>query len=54
MKKMKKKLLSMLLVVVFLIVLASPAYAGGDKNRGEEGQGPVHQVQEQDPPPFEF
>ena len=50
---MKKRFLSLLLVVAFLIAMASPAFAGGGKVRGEEGQGSVNQVQVQDPPPFQ-
>ncbi len=49
-----KKLLSALVVVsVITIFLASPVAAGGDKVRGENGQGDVNQVQVQDPPPFQ-
>jgi hypothetical protein len=49
----KKKLLTIVLVIVFLMAVASPAFAGGDKVRGENGQGAVVQVQVQDPPPFQ-
>ena len=49
-----KKLIFMILIVAALsISLASPTFAGGDKVRGEKGQGEVNQVQEQDPPPFQ-
>ena len=40
---MKKVFLS-LLVIVMLAVLASPAFAGGDKVRGDKGKGEVVQV----------
>lgn len=50
---MKKKILSLLLVIMILMAMASPAFAGGGKVRGENGQGPVNQVQIQDPPPFQ-
>ena len=50
---MKTILFTILLVGVLTITLASPAFAGGDKVRGENGEGKVEQVQVQDPPPFQ-
>ncbi len=50
---MKNRILSLILVVAFLVAVASPAFAGGDQARGEYGQGSVNQVQVQDPPPFQ-
>jgi len=50
---MKRTVLSLMLVVVLTLCLASPAFAGGDKVRGEKGPGAVEQVQVQDPPPFQ-
>ena len=43
----------MFLVGVLSVALASPVFAGGDKVRGEKGEGKVEQVQVQDPPPFQ-
>ena len=49
-----KKLAGIILVVlVLMMTIAAPAFAGGDQVRGELGQGPVNQVQIQDPPPFQ-
>ena len=50
---MRRTVLSVMLVVVLTLCLGSPAFAGGDKVRGEKGQGTVEQVQVQDPPPFQ-
>ena len=50
---MKKTILTLMLVIVLTLCLASPAFAGGDKVRGDNGQGSVNQVQVQDPPPFQ-
>ena len=36
-----------------MMVTVTPALAGGDKVRGENGQGSVTQVEVQDPPPFQ-
>jgi len=36
-----------------LVLVAGPAYAGGDKVRGDKGQGEVNQEQKEDPPPFQ-
>ncbi len=49
-----KRLLVVTMVLTLLVVLtASPVFAGGDKVRGENGQGAVNQVQVMDPPPFQ-
>jgi hypothetical protein len=50
---MKRVLLALVMAVLLTICIASPAFAGGDKVRGEEGQGGVNQVQVMDPPPFQ-
>jgi hypothetical protein len=50
---MKKPILTLMLVILLTLCLASPAFAGGDKVRGDNGQGAVNQVQVQDPPPFQ-
>ncbi|MDD5126870.1 MAG: hypothetical protein PHR43_02040 [Dehalococcoidales bacterium] len=50
---MKRPLITMAIVAVLTLCLASPVFAGGDKVRGENGQGEVNQVQVQDPPPFQ-
>ena len=50
---MKKLFLALLISVVLSLSLASPAFAGGDQVRGDNGQGSVNQVQVQDPPPFQ-
>ena len=49
---MKAKLITLVIAIVMLISFVSPVFAGGGKNRGEVGQGSVHQQQVQDPPPF--
>ena len=50
---MKNKLIVLIIVVTLLLTSISTAFAGGDKVRGENGQGEVNQVQVQDPPPFQ-
>ena len=50
---MKKFFIALLITLVLSVMLASPVAAGGDKVRGENGQGTVNQVQIQDPPPFQ-
>lgn len=50
---MKKLFLVILAVTAIFVLVASPAFAGGDKVRGDNGQGAVVQVQVQDPPPFQ-
>ncbi len=51
---MKNKLFALIIVVILLISSISTAFAGGDKVRGDNGQGEVNQVQVQDPPPFQL
>lgn len=51
---MKNKMFALIIVVILLISSISTAFAGGDKVRGENGQGEVNQVQVQDPPPFQL
>jgi hypothetical protein len=48
-----KKLIAAMLAMALLLSLAAPVAAGGDKVRGDKGQGDVNQVQVQDPPPFQ-
>lgn len=49
-----KRLFALAMVLTLLVVLtASPVIAGGDKVRGENGQGAVNQVQVMNPPPFQ-
>jgi hypothetical protein len=53
---MKKKLANLMmvtLVVLFLLVMTVPAFAGGGQVRGDKAQGSATQVQVQDPPPFQ-
>ena len=50
---MKRTVFVLVLVIMLVLWLAAPAFAGGDKERGDKGQGCVNQVQEQDPPPFQ-
>lgn len=50
---MRKALYTLLIVVAVFAIAVSSALAGGDKVRGENGQGAVNQVQVQDPPPFQ-
>jgi hypothetical protein len=52
-KSVKRKMLVFAFVVVLLIMNFTPASAGGDKVRGDNGQGAVVQTQIQDPPPFQ-
>ena len=39
-----KKLIAVLFTLMFVSVCTSPAWAAGDKVRGEKGQGEVNQV----------
>ncbi len=49
-----KHLIAVVSILTLLLVLtASPVLAGGDKVRGENGQGSVVQNQVMDPPPFQ-
>lgn len=50
---MKKIVFAIVSVAVLTLCITSPALAGGDKVRGDNGQGEVNQVQVQDPPPFQ-
>ncbi len=50
---MRRVLAVSLVLTLVLLVTASPVLAGGDKVRGENGQGDVNQVQVMDPPPFQ-
>lgn len=40
-----KKTVLILLVVLFLGSITAPAFAGGDQNQGDKGQGNVNQEQ---------
>jgi hypothetical protein len=44
---------TVLLASLVLILASATVFAGGDKVRGDKGQGGVNQEQVQDPPPFE-
>ena len=50
---MKRALFIMLIVIALTIATTSAVFAGGDKVRGEKGQGADNQEQVQDPPPFQ-
>jgi hypothetical protein len=50
---MPKKLVFGLLIASLWVLAASPVAAGGDKVRGENGQGAVNQIQVMGPPPFQ-
>jgi len=50
---MKKRILTLAFAVILLIMTFTPVSAGGDKVRGDNGQGGVVQTQVQDPPPFQ-
>jgi hypothetical protein len=50
---MRKTLFVLLLAVALVISASSIAFAGGDKVRGDKGQGEVNQVQVEDPFPFQ-
>ena len=50
---MKRAVLALILVIMFVLWLAYPAIASGDKVRGDKGQGCINQIQEQDPLPFQ-
>jgi hypothetical protein len=50
---MKRLIFVMLIVAALSILATSPVFAGGDKVRGDKGQGEVNQVQVQEPPPFQ-
>ncbi len=50
---MKRLSLTVMMVVALLMATVAPASAGGDKVRGDNGQGSVTQVQVMNPPPFQ-
>ena len=50
---MKRTILVLMLTIMLVLWLAYPAFASGDKVRGDKGQGCTNQVQEQEPPPFQ-
>ncbi|MDD2471874.1 MAG: hypothetical protein PHT28_03015 [Dehalococcoidales bacterium] len=50
---MRKIFITLFVVAVLCLSATSTVFAGGDKVRGENGQGEVNQVQVQDPPPFQ-
>jgi len=52
-ESMKRIVAVSLILMLVLLITASPAFAGGDKVRGENGQGDVNQIQVMDPPPFQ-
>jgi hypothetical protein len=50
---MKRFSVTVMMVVALLLATVAPASAGGDKVRGDGGQGSVTQVQVMNPPPFQ-
>ncbi len=50
---MRRKLFTILILVILLITTSFAVLAGGDQVRGENGDGSVNQVQVMDPPPFQ-
>lgn len=50
---MKKRIMAFIFVLVLVIVNIAPVSAGGDKVRGDNGQGSVVQTHVQDPPLFQ-
>ena len=50
---MKRLTLIFVIAAMLTLSVVSPAFAGGDKVRGDKGQGCVNQVQVEDPAPFE-
>jgi hypothetical protein len=50
---MKNTIVTLLIAVLLLLMTSMPAFAGGDKVRGENAEGAANQVQVQDPPPFQ-
>jgi hypothetical protein len=46
-------LVKALRILVVVVCASGTLMAGGDKVRGDHGQGDVNQVQVQDPPPFQ-
>jgi hypothetical protein len=50
---MQRFSVTVMMVVALLIATVAPVSAGGDKVRGDGGQGSVTQVQVMNPPPFQ-
>ena len=50
---MKRIALTFIAVIVLTLSITVPAFASGDKVRGEKGEGDVRQFQVMDPPPFQ-
>jgi len=48
-----RKMTMLAITIVLVLAVTIPALAGGDKVRGDNGQGQVNQHQVQDPPPFQ-
>lgn len=49
---MKRAIAAFLICAMLVLSASAVVFAGGDKVRGDNGQGSVNQHQEQDPPPF--
>jgi hypothetical protein len=50
---MMRKIAIAAVSAMLMVGVASPAFAGGDKMRGDAGTGTVVQHQVMDPPPFQ-
>lgn len=50
---MKGTLAHLLMLILLLLIAATPAFGGGDQVCGDNAQGSAVQVQVQDPPPFQ-
>ena len=50
---MKRIAVVLIAVVVLSLSITAPAFAGGDKVRGDNATGDANQVQVMDPPPFQ-
>jgi hypothetical protein len=50
---MKKKVVTLIVVGLLVLITAVPAFAEGGKVRGDNALGSANQVQVQDPPPFQ-
>ncbi len=50
---MKKNIITILLIVAILMLTVTTAFAAGDKQRGDVGDGCIYQWQWMDPPPFQ-
>ena len=53
MKQKFMKTVAAVLLVLTMLATTTPAFAGGDQERGDNAQGPATQVQKMDPPPFQ-